>query len=143
MLWRQSIECSPLTNGSTKYPGLVADQRLGVEKLSLLNAFMSSLRGERKTKVLGGTGNWLNPGLHRVKLEGSCMALANSTSHMMWILHVCMCLKGIPDLGGYLFNLIPCLKYLIWFILNIIINEIILKKNKTHLFLILFKVNKC
>ena len=87
----------------------------GVNKLYLLNAFMLSPRGEHRTTALGWTGDWLTPGRHRVKLEKSCMAFDNSTSHTTWIHHGCMWLKGIPDLGGYLLNLIPCIKYLIWF----------------------------
>ena len=43
---------------------------------------MLSPKGERRATAPGGTEDRLTPGRHRVKLEESCMALANSTSYM-------------------------------------------------------------
>ena len=70
---------------------------------------------EHRTTALGGTGDWLTPGRHRMKLEGSCIALANSTPHMTWIHHWCIWLREILGLGGYLLWSNSLHKiYLIW-----------------------------
>ena len=67
-MWRQSSNVNLLIMGSTGNPGLAVCKGLDVEKLSLLNEFMLSPRGERMTTALRGTGDRLTPDGHRVKL---------------------------------------------------------------------------
>ena len=81
---------NPLNTGRTGYPGLVVSKGLGADKLPLLNAFMLSPRGECRTTVLGGTGDRLNPGAHRMKLERSRMALSTPILTGTGIFHGCM-----------------------------------------------------
>ena len=84
-VWRQSSNVKPLTMGSSGYSGLAADKGLECGEAPLLNEFMFSSRGERRTTALGGTGDLLAPVGNKVKLEEFCIALANPASHVTWI----------------------------------------------------------
>ena len=46
-----------------------------------LEGFKLTPEGEHMKTALGGTGDWLTPGGHRLKLEGICMAQPNQFPH--------------------------------------------------------------
>ena len=72
-MWRQSSKVNPLITGSNGYPCLAAGKGLECGEAVPADAFMLSPRGELRTTALGGTGDLLTSGGHRVKLEESCM----------------------------------------------------------------------
>ena len=80
-----------------------------VEKLPLLNEFMLSPKGERRTTALGEIGDWLTLGGHRMKLNRTCM------TQPILLLTWDEFTKDADGSRGFLskeiisFNLIPCI----------------------------------
>ena len=104
-LW---IECrdspsnlNPLTTISAGYSGLAVG-RDWMWKSCPCWMRLCLILEDRQDNTSSRTGDRVTPERHMVKLEGSCMALSNSTSHMTRIHHGCMWILEIPDLGGYL-----------------------------------------
>ena len=105
----------PLTANSIGYPDLVASKGLRYGQATLLNAFMLSSRGERRTTALGRIKDRLTPDGHRAKLSVSYIAL--STPLPTWrefTTDVCGSRKSLTY-EVISFNPILCIKYLIWF----------------------------
>ena len=106
--------------GDNGHRGMAAGKRLGCGESALVECVIFNLRGERMKIALGGTGDRLTPGVHRLKLKWTCMARpASLPTKREFTTDVCGS-RGFMTSEVISFNLIP---WIIAFDLIIIYNK--------------------